>query len=162
MVYFHLGERQKDAFREVLRDNPDINFIFHGDQLIGDRGDTGWQDLSQIEEIIKNHKNVFYTVDELYGDVWLLRPEVGKDKFIAHFSDYEPLLEKDMAAWKNIIEKYPDQFMWGTDRGGLLWSVDREVGWMLADYSRAFIARLDPAVQEKFAYKNAERVLQNR
>lgn len=162
VVYFHLGEGQKDSFRRVLRDNPDINFIFHGDQLIENVFEDGRQDLSQIEEIISNHRNVFYTVDELYGDVWLLRPEVSKEKFLEHFKKYEPLIEQDLDTWKNLIERYPDQFMWGTDRGGVLWSVDREVGWTLADYSRAFIARLDPAAQEKFGYKNAEHLLQNR
>lgn len=158
-VYFHVGEGQKDAFREVLRDNPDTNFVFHGDHLIGHA--FGY-DLSQIEEIIKNHPNAFYTVDQLYGDVFLLRPEVSKEEFLNHFANYEPLIEQDLDTWRDLIERYPDQFMWGTDRGGLLWSVDREVGWTLADYSRAFIARLDPAVQEKFGYKNAEFLFQNR
>lgn len=159
VVYFHLGEGQKDAFREVLRDNPDTNFIFHGDQLIGH--EFGY-DLSQIEEIIKNHSNAFYTVDQLYGDVFLLRPEVSKEEFLSHFANYEPLIKQDLDTWQTLIERYPDQFMWGTDRGGLLWSIDHEVGWTLADYSLALIARLDPAVQENFAYKNAEHLFQNR
>jgi hypothetical protein len=29
---------------------------------------------------------------------------------------------------------------------------------VLNDYSRMFIGRLDPSVQEKFAYKNAEKL----
>ncbi|HEX9721668.1 MAG TPA: amidohydrolase family protein [Candidatus Paceibacterota bacterium] len=156
VVYFHLDEGQKDSFRKVLGDNPDITFVFHGDQLIDH---TFGYDLSGIEEILENHPNAFYTVDQLYGDVWLLRPKVTKEKFLAHFKDYDFLIEQDLRLWKDLIESHPDQVMWGTDRGGLAWSVDYEVGWTLADYSRAFIARLDPAAQEKFAYQNAERIM---
>lgn len=43
------------------------------------------------EEILANHSNVLYGVDELYGDVYLLRQGVTREEFLAHFSDYEPL-----------------------------------------------------------------------
>lgn len=157
VVYFHLGEGQQPNYEAALEANPDINFIFHGDQLIA--YEDGTQNLDAIEEILRNHPNVHYTVDELYGDEWLLRRALTKEGFLAHFKDYAPLLREDLATWKAIIERYPDQFMWGTDRGGdAAWSLDREVGWTLNDYGRAFIARLDPTAQEKFAYKNAERL----
>ena len=99
-------------------------------------------------------------MDELYGDVWLLRPETSKEEFLAHFRDYESLLTKDLETWKGFIERHPDQVLWGTDRGaGTPWSLDMEVGEALSRYARAFIGRLDPSVQEKYAYKNAERLL---
>jgi hypothetical protein len=63
-MYFHLGVGQKDSFEKVLDANPDVNFVFHGDQLISYIGDH--QDLSQIEEILDNRPNVYYEVDELY------------------------------------------------------------------------------------------------
>lgn len=159
IIYFHLDEGQKDSFRKVLADNPDIDFVFHGDQLIDH---TFGYDLSEIEEILENHPNAFYTVDQLYGDVWLLRPEVTKEEFLTHFKDYDFLIEQDLRLWRGLIENHPDQVMWGTDRGGLVWSLDLEVGWTLADYSRAFIAQLNPDVQERFAYKNAERLLRGK
>ena len=43
--------------------------------------------------------------------------------------------------------------------GVAIWSFDKEVGWTLADYGRHFIALLDPDVQEKFAYKNAKKLI---
>ena len=49
--------------------------------------------------------------------------------------------------------------MWGTDRGHL-WTYDEDVSVLLEEFGRALIARLDPEVQEKFAYKNAENLLQ--
>lgn len=160
-VYFHLGEGQQESFEKVLAANPDINFVWHGDQLIPTSG--GKQNLQHVGEIISRHPNVFYTVDELYGDRWMIRPEVSKEQFLKYLENYEALLAKDVATWKGIIERYPNQFMWGTDRSPqVLWSHDPDVGQALAGYGRAFIARLSPAVQEKFAYKNAERLIGSR
>src|SRR3989344_3418790 len=160
VVYFHLGENQKESFEKVLDQNPDINFIWHGDQLIPGEQD-GMQDLSNIEDIIRNHPNAFYTIDELYGNKWMIKPEVKKEEFLNYLEDYENLLQYDLNNWKWIIEKYPNQFMWGTDRSDqVLWSHDLEVGQALSNYARAFIAGLNTNVQENFAYKNAERLLQ--
>lgn len=161
LVYFHLGEGHKDNFERVLSQNPDINFIFHGDQLVKYE-DNNRQNLDDIDDILSRHPNAYYGVDELYGDVWLIRPEVSKEKFLEHFEDYDPLLEKDINTWKRFIEKHPDQVIWGTDRGAtVLWSLDPEVSVTLSDYARAFIGKLDPSVQEKFAYKNAEKLIQS-
>lgn len=157
-VYFHLGEGQQGAFERMVAQHWDINFIFHGDQLViyGERG----QDLRHIDEILRRNPNVFYTVDELYGDEWLIKPDVTKEQFLAHLENYNELLEEDLGTWKGIIERYPNQFLWGTDRSDQVrWSHDPDVGQALTGYARAFIARLDPAVQERFAYKNAERVI---
>ncbi len=159
-VYFHLGEGQREAYKKAIKANPDINFVFHGDQLIK-QGNDGTQDLSQIADILASAPNVYYEIDELWGDVWLIRPEVTKKQFFAHFKDYEPLLKKDLAIWKSFIEKYPDQVIWGSDRGITRWAVDLEVGRQITDYVRAFIARLDLSVQEKYAYKNAEKIFSN-
>ena len=159
LVYFHLGEGQKENFERVLDANPDINFIWHGDQLVKYER-NGRQNLSAIDDILSRHPNVYYGVDELYGDIFLLRPEVSKEEFLAHFKNYEPLLKKDLATWKKFIEKHPNRVLWGTDRGwSSSWSVDQDVALVLNRYSRAFIGRLDPKVQENFAYKNAEHLL---
>lgn len=161
IVYVHLGEGQADEFEQVLTLNPDIQFIWHGDQLIPTRG--GRQDLSLIEGILSRHPNAHYGVDELYGDTWLLKPEVSKQEFLDHFNNYEPLLAQDLATWKGFIERHPNQVLWGTDRGwSAPWSLDQDVALTLNRYSRAFIGRLDVAVQEKFAYKNAEQLLTDR
>src|SRR3989344_7307620 len=157
VVYVHLGEGQKAAFEKVLDANPDITFIWHGDQLIS-CGDCE-NNLDDVEDILSDHPNVYYGVDELYGDVFLIRPEVKKEEFLAHFEDYEPLLEKDLDTWKRFIERHPDQVLWDTDRGvGAPWSLDPEVAIALNNYSRYFIGHLDPEVQQKYAYRNAEKI----
>ncbi|MDO8601659.1 MAG: hypothetical protein Q7R62_00800 [bacterium] len=158
IVYVHLGEGQQKSFEAALSVNPDINFIWHGDQLIP--YENGVQNLKHIEEILSDHSNAFYGVDELYGDVWMLRPEVTKEEFIAHLQNKETLLKKDLATWKGFIERHPDQVLWGTDRGwSAPWSLSPDVAVALNAYSRAFIGRLDPAVQERFAWQNAEQLL---
>ncbi|MBI4079617.1 amidohydrolase family protein [Candidatus Kaiserbacteria bacterium] len=161
LVYFHLGRGQQEAFERTAAANPDIKFIFHGDQLIvyDERG----QNLKAVDEILSRHPNVYYGVDELYGDVWLLHPDKSREEFFEHFENYEALLEKDLATWKSFIERHPNQVLWGTDRGVVInWAMEPEVGQTLANYTRAFIARLPPAVQDKYAYKNAERLLTGR
>ena len=157
LVYFHLGEGQKESFEKVLEQNPDINFIFHGDQLIS--YENGKQNLKNIDEILTKHPNAYYGIDELYGDVWLLKQEVTKEEFFKHFKNYDTLLKKDLETWKAFIEKHPNQILWGTDRGAIaIWSVDPQVGLTLTNYARAFIARLKPEVQEKLAHLNAEKL----
>ncbi len=161
LVYFHLGQGQKDEFEKVLAANPDVTFIFHGDQLIEDAG--GGDNLALIDEILTKHPNVYYGIDELYGDVWLLRRGISKETFIARLVNPESLLAKDLKSWEWFINKHPDQVIWDTDRGGdARWSLDTDVAIALNDYSRMFIGRLDPAVQEKFAYQNAERLVAER
>lgn len=157
VVYFHLGEGQKESFERVLKANRDINFVFHGDQLI--ECEDCPKNLDLIADLLEEHPNVYYGVDQIYGNIWLLRPdEISKDEFIAHFSDYKRLLNIDLHNWKGFIEKFPDQVLWGTDRG-FRWSTDPAVALALNDYTRAFIGKLDPTVQEKFAYKNAENLM---
>ncbi len=158
LVYFHLGEGQKESFERTLEANPDINFIFHGDQLID--YENGVQNLNNIDEILSNHPNAYYEVDELWGDVFILRPEINKEEFLKHFENYENLLEQDVRTWKDFIKEHQDQVIWGTDRGWSAdWSADEDIGLTMTGYARAFINRLDPEVQEKYAYKNAEKLL---
>jgi len=154
LVYYHLGKDHEEQFKKVLQQHPTTMFIFHGDTIVEDRNNDL---ISIIDNILGSSPTVFYTIDELYGDEWLLQTGVSKEDFLAHFEDYAPLLEKDLNTWKEVIEAHPDQFMWGTDRGDEpIWTYDIEVGKQLTDYARAFIGQLDPEVQEKFAYKNAE------
>lgn len=151
LVYFHPGAGQLENLGNVLQQNPDINFIAHGEQIENDIGD-----------LMSLYSNVYFTANDLYGDQYLLHQGETKDNFLEKIDDYETLLEQDLATWQAVIEAHPNQFVWGTDRGAIAaWTLDKEVGLGLADYARAFIARLDPAVQEKFAYKNAQKLIKS-
>lgn len=150
VVYFHPGENQADDLANALADNPDIHFMVHGEQI-----------EEYIGDLMDQYPNVYFTVNDLYGDQYLLREDGTKRQFMDGLEDFEPLLEIDKTNWQALIEAHPNQFMWGTDRGDAIWTYDLEVGEKLTEYARAFIAELDPEVQEKFAYKNAKRVIKN-
>ncbi len=167
VVYFHMGSGQKEALKRVARANRNITFIFHGGNLYnvsptqaGISHDE--KILVDIEEILYSNPNVYYGIDELYGGDWLLEPGRTKQAFLDNFRNYGPLFEKDLSLWKGFIERHPNQVLWGTDRGGsALWDKDPDVAITLNNYTRAFIGKLDPKVQERFAYKNAERIFED-
>ena len=165
VVYFHPDHGQKEAYEIVARANPNITFVFHGGNLFNiSETQAGISHdekvLVVIEELLYQHPNIYYTVNELYGGDWLLEPGRSKEKFLENFVDYEALLKIDLPMWKRFIERHPDQVLFGTDRGGpAIWDKDPTVALTLNNYTRVFIDRLDPLVQEKFAYKNAERIV---
>lgn len=148
IVYLHPGENHADNLETVLAQFPMITFIVHGEQIENDIG-----------RLMAEYKNIYFTVNDLYGDQYLLHAGETTVTFLAALEPAGPLLEKDLATWKHLIEAHPDRFMWGTDRGDTVWSFDIEVGQALVKHARAFIGRLDPSVQEDFAYRNAEALL---
>jgi hypothetical protein len=150
VVYLHPGRNHHKGMAKVLEAYPDINFVVHGDQI---------QD--EIEELIIRFPNIYYGIDGLYGDQYLLRPGESTASLIEAIRDRERLLQIDLARWKQLIESYPDRFIWGVDRGpSAKWTYSQATSEAVIPYMRAFIGRLDPTVQERFAYKNAERLLE--
>ncbi|MEK6844602.1 MAG: hypothetical protein AABX83_04225 [Nanoarchaeota archaeon] len=153
VVYFHLGEGHKDNFERVLEENLDINFIWHGDQLSS----------NEVEDILSKHSNAYYGIDAFWGhdrDLFLLFVGKSKEQYLEKLEkNFDSVLNYALSDWKSIIEKYPDQVIWGIDRGDSVWNYDLDVGQMQVKLARAFIGKLDPSVQEKFAYKNAEIIL---
>lgn len=108
--------------------------LFHGDQIEKNIGD-----------LMDQFSNIYYTFGAIYGDQYVLRQEDAIESFLAATSDYGPLIEADLTKWKDIIERYPDRFMWGTDRGGsAVWTYDHRVVSRLVDYARAFIGGSTP------------------
>ena len=61
-------------------------------------------------------------------------------------------------SWRFFIGNNPDKFLWGTDRAYTM-HFDPEVSALLDEISRSFTGQLDAEVQQKFAYQNAERLL---
>ena len=151
-VWMHPGDGHQESLERVLKQHPDMNFIVHGDETEGNIGN-----------LMEKYSNIYFSINDLYGKEYPLRSGESKSRFLAILEDFEPLIEKDLANWQELIETYPDRFMWATDRGNRvgLWSHDTDVGQILLAYARKFIGRLDPAVQERFAYQNAQRILQD-
>ena len=157
VVMIHPDQGQQQAVENVLQKNPNVKFYLHGDEIGG-----------AITGLMDKYPNVFYSIDAIlsrapssYGDA--LHTSVTKEEYVSKIAaNFDAILQGALNAWKAKIEKYPDRFTWGTDRGGFAWHYSEEVSLAFEELSRAFIGRLDPAVQEKYAYKNAEALLQKR
>ena len=150
LVYLHPGEGHADNLALALSENPQISFVVHGPEIRED-----------VTVLMDTYPNIYFTVNGFFDDTYLLRPEETAESFMSFTENYTGHLVADLGAWKERIEAYPDRFMWGTDRGGpAVWTYDREVGLRLVDYARAFIGQLDPGVQELFAYRNTERLIE--
>lgn len=152
IIMMHPGGRQETAVENAIKKNPNVIFLLHGFEI-----------ENSITNLIRKYPNVYYSIDA----VLVRMPRQGpflytsntKEDFKVKFSqNYDALMINAVSNWKSKIEQYPDRFTWGTDRG-YLWHYDEEVGEMLEEFARDFIAKLDQNVQEKFAYKNAESLM---
>ena len=149
LVYYHPGWNQLENWERVLQDHPDINFIVHAEEL-----------EEEIDYLMSKYPNIYFTANPQFHQHFHLYVGKSKEDFLkAAERDFNNLIQKDLQRWETLIERHPDRFMWGTDRGDAVWNYDIDVGLFLVKYGRAFIGRLDPIVQEKFAYKNAEQLI---
>ena len=149
IVMIHPGRNQKSNIGNVLQKNPNVNFLLHGFEIEND-----------IVDLMDKYPNVYFSIDSavLYAMQGLFMG--SKEQFVSRFEqEFDVNMNRAVNKWKSAVEKHPDRFMWGSDRG-LPWHYDEDVSILFEEFGRAFIARLDPAVQEKFAYENAERLLQ--
>lgn len=157
VVMIHPNQGQASAIEKVVQKNPNVTFYFHGDEIEG-----------AIIGLMDKYPNVYYSIDAVLSR--LPFPPADALHLSSSESDYVSKITQNFPAilngavneWKTKIEKHPDRFTWGTDRGGFAWHYGEEVSSLFEELSRAFIARLDPSVQEKYAYQNAEKLFQER
>ena len=156
IVMMHPDGRQQTNVENAVRKNPDVKFLIHGPEA-----------EDYITDLMEKYPNVYYSLDAI-----LIRlPRVpgalsymvsGKEEFKLKITqNFDGLLNDAVKKWKNRIEQHPDRFMWGTDRA-LDWHFDEETSILFEEFARAFTGRLSPEVQEKYAYQNAEDLLQKR
>ncbi len=153
IVMIHPAGMQRAELENAIKNNPNVKFLIHGPEA-----------EDYITALMDKYPNVYYSIDAVLARVSpspaaLMYMVSSKEDFLPKFREnFDLMLEESEKSWKSKIEKYPDRFMWGTDRGDP-WTYDEDVSALLEEYARAFIANLDPSVQEKFAYKNAEELL---
>ena len=152
IVMMHPDAGQKSNIETALQNNPGVNFLLHG-----------FQAEDYITDLMDRYPNVYFSIDSA-----VLYPMMGlfmsgpKEVFISRFEqEFDSMLSQNISKWKGTIERYPNRFMWGTDRG-VKWHYNEEISILFEEFARAFIARLDLSVQENYAYKNAEGLLQKR
>ena len=149
LVYFHPGEGHQDNLERALQQFSDVTFIIHADFV-----------RPHVLGIMDRNPNVYYTYNDIFGDLIETFRFGEKATFLSGMrSEWDRLLEEADALYRPMIEAHPDRFMWGTDRGDIVWGYDEEVGQILAEFGRAFIGRFDPSIQADLAYKNAERLI---
>ncbi len=145
-VMIHPTPETIESMEIAIQQNPEVIFLLHGTEV-----------EDEIARLAEKYSNVYVSLDAtlfpmLYGSD-------SKEAFKSEFSKgFDSMLKGGIAKWKVRIEANPDSFVWGTDRGES-WHFDEEVGSYLVEFGRAFIARLSPEVQEKFAFRNAENLL---
>ena len=152
LVYFHTGTDHQDNMEIALQRFSDVTFIIHGDFV-----------RPYVQDMMDRNPNVYFT----YNDIFAISGDVGetfrfgeKAAFLSEMrSEWDRLLDEADDLYRPMIEAHPDRFMWGTDRGDIVWGYDEEVGQILAEFGRAFIGRFDPSIQAGLAYKNAERLI---
>jgi len=152
LVYFHSGMGHQDNLERALQQFSDVTFIIHADFV-----------RTHVKGIMDRNPNVYYTYNDIFGisgDVMETFRFGEKASFIAEMRDqWDNLLDEADALYRPMIEAHPDKFMWGTDRGDIVWGYDEEVGQILAEFGRAFMGRFDPAIQADLGHKNAERLI---
>ncbi|MBI2146599.1 amidohydrolase family protein [Candidatus Woesearchaeota archaeon] len=155
IVMIHPDKGQETNVENALKKNPNVTFLIHGPQV-----------ENSITNMIGKYPNVYYSIDTIL--IRLPNPSrpsgplmytvTSKEEYKGEFTqNFDAMLNDAVNKWKPRIEQHPERFMWGTDRAGD-WHFDEEISILVEEFTRAFIARLDPAVQEKFAYKNAEKI----
>ncbi|MBT3941338.1 MAG: amidohydrolase family protein [Chloroflexi bacterium] len=150
LVYFHPGVGDHENLGRALKMFPEVTFLVHGDFV-----------RPYIGDLMAENSNVYYTFNDIFDEVTPQFRFGDKQDFIdAMERDWEPLLDQAMVHYEDLINTYPDRFMWGTDRADIVWNYHADIGQLLVKFGRDFIGRLDPAVQDKVAYQNAESLLQ--
>jgi hypothetical protein len=150
LVYFHPGIGHAANLQRAIQQFPDVTFIVHGDFVRPDIGD-----------LMANNPNIYFTANDIFDQASALFRFGAKQTWVdAMEQNWDAMLDQAIETYEDLINQYPDRFMWGTDRADIVWDYDADIGLLLAKFGRAFIGRLDPAVQEKFAYLNAQALLQ--
>src|SRR3989344_5015872 len=155
VVMIHPDRGQEQAIENVLQKYPNVKFYLHGDEIEG-----------AIIGLMDKYPNVYYSIDAVlsrlpFPPADALHLSSSENEYVSKLTqNFSAILEGAVSDWKTKIETHPDRFTCGTDRGGATWHYGEEVSRLFEELSRAFISRLDLSVQEKYAYKNAESLLQ--
>ncbi len=149
LVYFHPGMGHEENLERALHQFSDVTFIIHADFV-----------RPHVKGIMDRNPNVYYAYNDIFGDLIETFRFSEKATFLSDMrAEWDRLLDEADTLYREMIEAHPDRFMWGTDRGDIVWDYDEEVGQILAEFGRAFIGRCDPNIQADLGYKNAERLI---
>lgn len=157
IVQIHPDKGQVDALERLLKKYPNVKFLAH----------VMPYEKNEVDRLMGSYDNLYYSLDAeihyLFGYETIQNNKGPTKKEYLKFirEKFDSLLKEALDNWKPIIEAHPDQFTWGSDRW-YTWHYDSEVSGLVVEFGRTFIGHLKSEVQEKIAYKNAEKLLKER
>lgn len=157
IVQIHPDRGQVAALERLLTKYPDVLFLVH----------LMVQDHDEVGRLMDAYPNIYYSLDAeisyIYG-YQTIQDNRGptKAEYLRDLrTNFDAWLQGGLTRWQPLIEAHPDRFTWGTDRW-FSWHFDAEASALMVEFARTFIGHLDPVVQEKVAYRNAEALLKKR
>ena len=157
IVQIHPDKGQVESLERLLEKYPNVKFLAH----------VMPYHKKEVGKLMDAHDNLYYSLDAEIHYIFgyhTIQNNRGptKEEYLKFIREnFDSLLKEGLGDWKQIIEAHPDQFTWGSDRW-YTWHFDPEVSGLVVEFGRSFIGHLDIAIQEKIAYKNAERMLQTK
>ena len=157
IVMMHPAFEHRQEVERILTAHPDTIFLLHGFPNA-----ERW-----IGEVMDKHDNLYFSLDADLVSLYWFKPshdyqQPTKEEWLAYSSNEETVQQNIKAflrRWEATMKRHPDKFTWGTDRW-YTWHFDPEASSRIEEIGRMFIAQLDPSLQEKFAYQNAEKMLE--
>ena len=158
MIHPRTGQTAEE-YATVIRENPEIKFLFHGTNSRYDKEGEGTAILGLLNDY--DFDNVYYSLDTAsildspqYPGTLQMDPE-STDDFVElmNFLGVQNLARLAFQEYGQIIIDHPDRTLWGTDVINS-WHFEDAAIDMLVDFSRRFIAMLPEEIQQKFAFSN--------
>jgi hypothetical protein len=144
-----------------VRKYPDAIFLFHGLPEV----------FNLVVPLMSKYPNVYFTMcatnwifpSRLVGYNLLYPTDAAADNAESFLTKVnriglkDGLIEESFAKVAPLLQQYPDRIFWGTDLS-TSWHFEEPVADVVISLSRQLIGRLPADIQEKYAYKNAQRV----
>ncbi|MFC1943080.1 leucine-rich repeat domain-containing protein [Chloroflexota bacterium] len=130
---------------------PDAIFLFHS---IGT--------FPRVAQLMDSYPNVYFTMDGAsfsLGSGAGLKSSDSAEEWLAavNQTSLSCIVQRNFEDLAPLLQQYPDRIFWGTDFSEA-WHYDESVTDLVTRIHRRFIGRLPADIQEKYAYKNAQRI----
>lgn len=163
-VMFHPLPGKKKEVEVILSKYPHTTFLIHmfPEDFARDR--------QVVIDLLSSYANVYFTVDldhmlfdakQGTGLLYKYENSPLKQAVSAFKTDFDKqrtqLMQTALGRYQPLIAAHPDRVIWGTEMN-LDYTFDKDVYDRMIGFVRQFIGSLPKDVQEKVAYKNAQRV----
>lgn len=167
IVMIHALGDFNETIEKVLKQYPDVKFLFHGMDWTGGEENPrlSRDNIEWLARILKDYPNAYYSLGNHLPFYGYKKEHVGKavpkeETLPEARAKFNKLLDEDILRWKRRIEANPAKFLLAETDSWHRPQFDEEVRALMIEYIRSFIGSLNPAIQEQVAHQNAERLLQ--